>query len=100
MPVLDKLNYYRRVGRAYFLPRKSQLSFWHDSATLNPHASIHTLGQYYMTFAEKACYVGERDASGIPMLNYHGNIGRQCNPIAIAQWGLGNYNLYCASGDS
>src|SRR5439155_17797627 len=28
-----------------------------------------------------------------PMLDYHGEIGLQYNPIAIAQWGLGNYNL-------
>ncbi len=28
------------------------------------------------------------------MLNYHGQIGLQYNPIAIAQWGLGNYNLF------
>ena len=28
------------------------------------------------------------------MLDYHGRIGPQYNPIAIAQWGLGNYNLY------
>jgi heparosan-N-sulfate-glucuronate 5-epimerase len=28
------------------------------------------------------------------MLNYHGAIGLQYNPIAIAQWGLGNYNLF------
>ena len=33
------------------------------------------------------------------MLNYHGAIGLQYNPIAIAQYGLGNYNLYRRNGD-
>jgi heparosan-N-sulfate-glucuronate 5-epimerase len=90
---MNRLSYYRRVCRAYLLPGTSQLNFWHDTAELNQHAPIHTLGEYYMTFAEKAAYAGHHDASGIPMLNYHGEIGVQYNPIAIAQWGLGNYNL-------
>jgi hypothetical protein len=32
------------------------------------------------------------------MLDYHGQIGLQYNPIAIAQWGLGNYNLFRQDG--
>ena len=47
-----------------------------------------------MPFAEKADYAGLYDARGIPMLDYHGEIGAQYNPIAIAQYGLGNYNLF------
>src|SRR5438034_2111923 len=95
MPTLNRLNYYRRVFRAYLLPGESQLSFWHDSAELNRDASTHSLGEYYMTFAEKAVYAGPHDARGIPMLNYRGVIGMQHNPIAIAQWGLGIYNVFC-----
>jgi heparosan-N-sulfate-glucuronate 5-epimerase len=91
---LKRLNYYRRVSRAYLLPGESQLSFWHDSAEINPNAPITSLGEYYMTFVEKAAYAGHYDALGLPMLNYHGEIGLQYNPIAIAQWGLGNYNLF------
>src|SRR5215470_340984 len=94
MQISTRLQYYRRVGRAYFLPGTSQLSFWHDSAELNPNAATHSLGEYYMTFAEKANYAGPYDTRGVPLLNYHGVIGQQHNPIAIAQWGLGNYNLY------
>ena len=48
-----------------------------------------------MLFAKKADYSGHYDSAGIPMLDYHGQIGLQYNPIAIAQWGLGNYNLFC-----
>ena len=53
------------------------------------------LGQYYMSLHYKADYNGHYDESGIPMLNYQGHIGLQYNPIAIAQYGLGNYNLWC-----
>ena len=48
-----------------------------------------------MLFGEKADYAGPHDVAGIPLLNYRGKIGLQHNPIAIAQWGLGNYNLFC-----
>src|SRR5258708_39205838 len=90
----QRLHYYRRIFRAYLTPGESQLSFWHDSAELNPNASVHTLGEYYMTFAEKAEYTGPHDATGVPLLNYHGPIAVQNNPIAVAQWGLGNFNLF------
>ncbi len=70
MLISKRLQYYRRVGRAYLWPGTSQLSFWHDSAALNHNASTHSLGEYYMTFSEKAQYAGPCDQSGIPMLNY------------------------------
>ena len=88
------LSYYRRIFRAYLWPSASQLSFWHDRAEINSQAPTHALGEYHMTFREKAQYTGPHDAQGIPLLNYHGTVGLQYNPIAIAQWGLGNYNLF------
>ncbi len=94
MSVAARLNYYRRISSAYLLPGKSQLTFWHDQPQVNPEASVGKLGEYYMLFAQKAGYSGPHDAGGIPLLNYHGIIGLQYNPIAIAQWGLGNFNLY------
>jgi hypothetical protein len=92
------LSYYRRIFRAYLWPGASQLSFWHDRAELNSRAPTHALGEYHMTFEEKAQYNGPHDAEGIPLLNYHGAVGLQYNPIAIAQWGLGNYNLFSRTG--
>ena len=89
-----RLNYYRRISSAYLLPGKSQITFWHDQPQVNPAASTEQLGEYYMLFREKADYSGPFDAAGIPLLNYHGNIGLQHNPIAISQWGLGNFNLF------
>ena len=96
---MSRLQYYRRIFSAYLGPGKSHLSFWHDSPKENLGATIHQLGEYYMLFAEKADYAGHHDSTGIPMLNYRGKIGLQYNPIAIAQWGLGNYNLFCRSHD-
>jgi heparosan-N-sulfate-glucuronate 5-epimerase len=95
---LIALSYYRRIFRAYVWPSASQLSFWHDRAELNVQAPTHALGEYHMTFEEKAQYAGPHDAGGIPLLNYHGAIGLQSNPIAVAQWGLGNYNLFSRTG--
>jgi hypothetical protein len=81
------------------LPGKSQLTFWHDRPQVNPGASIDQLGEYYMPFLEKADYVGPYDATGIPLLNYRGQLGLQYNPIAISQWGLGNFNLFLRSNN-
>src|SRR6202166_3837194 len=94
------LSYYRRIFRAYMYPGASQLSFWHDPAELNLNAQIASLGEYFMTFAEKARDAGPHDTLGIPLLNYHGLIGLQYNPIAIAQWGLGNYNIFQQTGSA
>ena len=66
---------------------------------MNPRLRVHEPGEYYMLFAEKADYAGEHDTAGIPLLNYRGAIGPQYNPIAIAQWGLANYNRFCQSAD-
>jgi hypothetical protein len=100
MPVSKRLHYYDRIFRAYLLPGKSHLTFWHETPEENPHATCDQLGEYYMTFAEKADYAGHFDAAGVPMLDYHGRIGLQYNPIAIAQYGLGNCNLYAQRGEA
>jgi heparosan-N-sulfate-glucuronate 5-epimerase len=94
---VPRLSYYRRIFSAYLLGGKSHLTFWHEAPAENLNATAHELGEYYMLFAEKADYAGLYDPSGIPLLDYHGRIGPQYNPIAIAQYGLGNYNLFCRS---
>jgi heparosan-N-sulfate-glucuronate 5-epimerase len=98
--LLPGLNYYRRIISAYLLGGQSHLTFWHETPTENPGANVGELGDYYLLFAEKANYMGAYDSAGIPQLDYRGKIGRQYNPIAIAQYGLGNYNLFCRSGDA
>ncbi len=99
MSLAARLQYYRRILGAYLLPGESQLTFWHETPQANPNAPISELGEYYMVFAEKADYAGHYDSAGIPRLDYHGRIGVQYNPIATAQWGLGNYNLFCRSAN-
>jgi len=97
---LPRLSYYRRIISAYLLGGQSHLTFWHETPTENPDASPDALGEYYMLFAEKADYAGTYDAAGIPQLDYRGKLGRQYNPIAIAQYGLGNYNLFHRTGSA
>jgi hypothetical protein len=96
---LPSLNYYRRIVSAYLLGGKSHLTFWHETPAENPNATPSQLGEYYMLFAEKADHQGACDASGIPLLDYRGTIGLRHNPIAIAQYGLGNYNLWRRTED-
>jgi heparosan-N-sulfate-glucuronate 5-epimerase len=86
MALLKRMQYYRRV-------------FWHDVPSENPNAQVEVLGEYYMGFEAKADYTGDHDTRGIPLLDYRGQIGKQYNPIAIAQWGLGNYNLFLRTGE-
>lgn len=96
---MPSLAYYRRIFSAYVRGGNSHLTFWHETPAENPHATAHELGEYYMRFAEKADYPGPYDPAGVPQLDYHGKIGRQYNPIAIAQYGLGNYNLFRQTSD-
>lgn len=95
----SRLDYYRRIFAAYLNPGASQLAFWHDVPEVNPHLSLNELGEYYMPFTAKADFAGPFDDAGVPLLNYRGRIGLQHNPIAIAQYGLGNYNLFRRSSD-
>jgi len=91
-------HYYQRIFSAYLGSGQSQLTFWHETPEINPRAASTRLGEYYMLFREKAHYSGYYDDAGIPMLQYHGAIGLQYNPIAIAQWGLANYNYFSETG--
>ena len=52
-----------------------------------------------MRFAYKADYKGAFDTRGVPMLDYHGDVGLQYNPIAIAQYALGHYNRFKQDGN-
>ena len=91
---MPSLSYYQRIFAAYLTPQKSQLTFWHEVPEVNENFQPGELGEYYMPFTAKADYPGQYDQNGIPLLDYHGKVGLQYNPIAIAQYGLGNYNLF------
>jgi hypothetical protein len=91
---MGRLAYLRRVLAAYVLGGRSQLTFWHETPAVNPRAKPGKLGEYWMTFRDKADYPGPFDERGVPLLDYRGTLGRQYNPIAIAQYGLANWNLW------
>lgn len=99
MKIPQRMNYYRRIAAAYLTPLPSHLDFWHELPEVNAAAPLDRLGQYYMPFTAKAKYAGIYDACGVPMLNYRGTLGVQYNPVAIAQYGLGNYNLHSQTGN-
>lgn len=98
MAILGRFRYLQRVFAAYVLRRQSQLTFWHDVPEVNENFEADRLGEYYMPFLAKADFPGVLDPQGIPMLNYHGRQSLQYNPIAVAQYGLGNYNLFRRTG--
>lgn len=99
MKLKQRINYYRRVYSAYVTKKISHLSFWHGEPEVNEKLRSKCLGEYYMRFTGKADYSVVSDSEGIPLLNYHGAVGIQYNPIAIAQYGLGNFNLYKRTED-
>ena len=94
MGLKSRFNYLSRIFAAYILGKKSHLTFWHEKPEVNKVKVNDQLGQYYMTFFDKTHYPGPFDQDGIPLLDYQGKIGKQYNPIAIAQYGLGHFNLY------
>ena len=93
-----RLKYWKRIVSAYLGNKKSHLTFWHGTPEVHTGADPSVIDHYWQRFAGKADYPGQFDDRGIPMLDYHGHVGLQYNPIAIAQYGLGNYNLYRETG--
>lgn len=91
---MPSLPYYRRILAAYLGGGRSSLSFWHERPAVNERAFEKDSVEYYMTFEEKARYAGPFDDAGIPLLDYRGAIGRQYNPIAVAQYGLACFNYW------
>lgn len=94
---MSYLDYLSRIIPTYVFKKNSQLAFWHEKPEINLNAfnfPEDSIGEYYMTFFDKANYPRPFDENGVPLLNYRGKIGTQYNPIAIAQYGLGNFNLY------
>jgi len=96
---MGRISYYKRIFSAYLTGATSHLTFWHEDPEVNGNFDPDRLGEYYMPFSSKADYAGHYDDRSIPMLDYRGALGLQYNPIAIAQYGLGNYNLYRRTGE-
>jgi hypothetical protein len=94
-----RVSYLARVLRVYAHRSSGPLSFWYERPELNERA-FGGGREYFMRFQGKALYRGPFDAAGIPLLDYQGDIGRQYNPIAVAQYGLAKYNAWSATGNA
>lgn len=95
----DRINYWRRIFKVYFSKTPSYLIFWHEKSAVSEDITPSKLGVYYMTFYDKANYAGPKDENDVILFDYFFDIGRQYNPLAVAQYGLGHYNLYLKIGD-
>jgi hypothetical protein len=93
----NRLAYLTRIAQVYASKLSGPLSFWHEQPTLN-EAAFAGGPSYFMKFQDKAQYKGPFDTKGVPLLDYRGNIGRQHNPIAIAQYGLARFNRWVQNG--
>ena len=78
---------------ARYLHPRGAVSFWH-TAVGPVRYDYATLDDYYIDLRAKTAYGGPYDAYGIPLLDYFGYIGKQYNPCAVAQWGLGSYQRW------
>ena len=92
-----KLKYLMRIMHAYLISRNdSNLTFWHTPLSVNKldERDIHNVRRYPMNFVAKTSFKNHCDEEGVIMLNYHGDLGLQYNPNAIAQQALGYYDKY------
>ena len=96
--VSSRFAYLARVAAVYSRPSRGPLSFWHEDPLVNANGFSGQGSQYYMRFQKKAEYPGPFDEKGVPLLDYRGDIGRQYNPIAVAQYGLARYNRFAGRG--
>ena len=97
---MSRLTYLARILYVYAFKKKSSLAFWYEMPEVNDSAFGDGVGPYYMAFRGKSEYAGPFDSAGIPLLDYGGDIGRQYNPIAIAQYGLASCNRYIETGNA
>ena len=94
---IEHARYLGRAIQVYARPSTGPLSFWYETPEAHP-AGRAAGPQYFMRFQGKARYAGPFDDDGVPLLDYRGSIGRQYNPIAVAQYGLGRFNQWCETG--
>ncbi len=93
----SRYSYLSRILNAYIINRSdSNLSFWHTPLSVNQldNYDLHNVRRYPMNFTAKTVFKHHYDDDGIIKLNYHGSIGLQYNPNAIAQQALGYYDKY------
>ena len=77
---------------SYLNPNYSS-SFWHGN---HPHVSYDysSLSDYYLDFTCRVKPLAYASSDGVPLLKYPFCSDPQYNPCAVAQWGLGLWQLY------
>jgi hypothetical protein len=66
--------------------------YWHPDMNANTSSSTTAINCYYVDMRPKHIYEGQFDATGIPLLEFDGNL---CYfPVTIAQYALGNFDKY------
>lgn len=72
--------------------------YWHPDMVVNPDIKKDVIGCYYVDMRAKHIYEGAFDKDGIPLLEFDGDI---CYfPVTIAQYALGNFDMYIDKGSS
>ncbi|MCJ7811696.1 D-glucuronyl C5-epimerase family protein, partial [bacterium] len=89
------VHYYH--SSRYHAPYQADLSDLYDD-TLS-HYYVHTDGTEAIAL-ESGMYASPPfNQDGVPIVDYQGDIGRQINPVTIAQYGLDNWELYLQTQD-
>jgi hypothetical protein len=78
-----------------------ETDYWHPDMPFNPDFLVATgqavfPGRYPLDISAKAHYPGSFDSANIPLVFMEGEL--RYVPVTIAQYALGNYDLYLATG--
>jgi len=90
-----------KLGR-YASARTSSLAFWWlpvHNGNYRELQGARSVNGYYVDFTSKAGYTLHFDTNLVPLLNYKGTTGIRYNPCAIAQYGLGCFSRFLATGE-
>ena len=94
------------VNRAYFhyyhsspyhAPYRADLSDLFDDTP--SHYYVHTNGTKAIALESGRFASPPFNPNGVPVVDYRGDIGRQINPVTVAQYGLNNWELYLQTQD-
>ena len=87
------------VVSRYMNRNNSSLSFWWLPVKKGRTGERGMEQDYFVDFSSKADYEMLFDNQGVMMLDYLGEIGKQYNPCAVAQYGLGLISRYLEKRD-
>lgn len=83
----------------YINKKKSAIAFWWLPVKAGKNMENGMEKDYYVDFSSKVQYTLLFDEEGVIMLDYLGDVGKQYNPCAVAQYGLGLVSKYLETKD-